>query len=582
MPAEIVADMESQRASEIVNTIDVSDDGAVDGEWWCSMIAEADRDKTHPYGDDLLNDTKVKLALEDWERCLILRIPASSKEDAAILVRPMSTEKRQESVEQGDGNNAKESRVWICQYVGAVLDERGARPPRSGSGTHWQPDEPKGWHFLRLRMGIKSSKLARLPGLRMMEDAHRLDPFEWGMKRCKSCRGEGSEEQGGLAGIEFPDDAEADRLEDPYYQEEAIGFENLARAIIRGKPGAVIHAANRYFIQTQEGQENQEDQEAGENRKGLEIFDMNMIGGGSKIDRLGGLWTLGDIHMQREDFSSAKGIFSYAENEYGKLGMPKSSEDVTQQVLSYNRRMASILDERRFDNDSIDAAWNELKEIRKECIDHNTTSLEPRQYKKVMAQRYGGSLNEWQTSEEVWDQLQWQALTGQVMLRFSQLDQSRSDLNDDAVSLWKGLLEHVLGIDSSPKPSFDDAAGKRKLSQVRPDSNYLQACNKAIQRLQVKLPANHPLVSVAKFMRGSQLLRWEGHLDAQRRAKKDMRFVLKGLEKNLKPWQNEKREHWFVDMARILLRMADTKINIILDELWEKGLQAAAIVHSST
>ncbi|KAI8179135.1 hypothetical protein K4K53_001447 [Colletotrichum sp. SAR 10_77] len=144
MPAEIVADMESQRASEIVNTIDVSDDGAVDGEWWYSMIAEADRDKTHPYGDDLLNDTKVKLALEDWERCLILRIPASSKEDAAILVRPMSTEKRQESVEQGDGNNAKESRVWICQYVGAVLDERGARPPRSGSDTYWQPDEPKG------------------------------------------------------------------------------------------------------------------------------------------------------------------------------------------------------------------------------------------------------------------------------------------------------------------------------------------------------------------------------------------------------------------------------------------------------
>ncbi|KAI8253984.1 hypothetical protein K4K58_006857 [Colletotrichum sp. SAR11_239] len=32
MPAEIVADMESQRASEIVNTINVSDDGAVDGE----------------------------------------------------------------------------------------------------------------------------------------------------------------------------------------------------------------------------------------------------------------------------------------------------------------------------------------------------------------------------------------------------------------------------------------------------------------------------------------------------------------------------------------------------------------------
>lgn len=234
-----------------MNNIRVSFDGAIQGDWWCSEITEVDRQEILPYGDDLLTSTKVQLALADWEHCLVLRIAASSNGDAAILVRPVGLEdsERQEQEAQehcrNDGQSSSDSpsawlyskdrRMWLCQYVGAIFDKRKKMsPPPRGRPIQ----KSKSWHFLRIKMGIESSWCGRLLGSSVMKDAHKLAATEWGVKRCKSCFAHG---------WQGDDEDEADvqtvSLEGPYHLGDAFIFGNLARAIISGKPGAMIHAA---------------------------------------------------------------------------------------------------------------------------------------------------------------------------------------------------------------------------------------------------------------------------------------------------------------------------------------------------
>lgn len=97
------------------------------------------------------------------------------------------------------------------------------------------------------------------------------------------------------------------------------------------------------------------------------------------------------------------------------------------------------------------------------------------------------------------------------------------------------------------------------------NEEYLQLCHRAVRRLQVKLPAGHPLVSVTQFMCGSQLLRFGERLSYQILARKNMDSALEGFEKALGLWEPAWGEHWFIEMARNLGAKADERIRRLID-----------------
>lgn len=58
----------------------------------------------------------------------------------------------------------------------------------------------------------------------------------------------------------------------------------------------------------------------------------------------------------------------------------------------------------------------------------------------------------WHISEETWEYLYWQAFTGIVFVKFSQLEPSRSLVDEEAIAIWRTLLEHILDLHSLYMP----------------------------------------------------------------------------------------------------------------------------------
>ncbi|EHK47337.1 hypothetical protein TRIATDRAFT_90691, partial [Trichoderma atroviride IMI 206040] len=108
MPVETSSDVQGGVTSKSQALLDIDEDGAIEGKWYCRAISAKDvkQLKISPYGDDLAAVVKVQIALRYPHNCLLLRPSLDSDDDRALLVVPMSI------VTSGP--------VLKCRYVGAV------------------------------------------------------------------------------------------------------------------------------------------------------------------------------------------------------------------------------------------------------------------------------------------------------------------------------------------------------------------------------------------------------------------------------------------------------------------------------
>lgn len=89
----------------------VDEHGAVTGTWEYRMLSKEDADKVRPYSFHISVGWRIRIALEQWENCLLLRSPYHD-DMRALLVVPLDI-----------GNSeicGIEYVVLECQYVGTV------------------------------------------------------------------------------------------------------------------------------------------------------------------------------------------------------------------------------------------------------------------------------------------------------------------------------------------------------------------------------------------------------------------------------------------------------------------------------
>ncbi|KAI0183246.1 hypothetical protein EV127DRAFT_487324 [Xylaria flabelliformis] len=103
-------------------------DGAVEGQWQCRMLTVDDTSVIRAYSDELSSEVKVRLALESWRRCLLLRPAAPSPEDPSLLVMPTKL---------NDG-------TLDCRYIGAVLEDPASEKDEKNNSADDGDEEVEG------------------------------------------------------------------------------------------------------------------------------------------------------------------------------------------------------------------------------------------------------------------------------------------------------------------------------------------------------------------------------------------------------------------------------------------------------
>ncbi|RSL86822.1 hypothetical protein CEP51_002600 [Fusarium floridanum] len=144
MPVAPSIDVESRTMSDFLSLLDITPNGGLNGKWLSRFLHdEHDSKSIHVFGRDNSSSLKVRLALQQWEKCHLLR-PQSGVQpgEPALLVkmiREMDTE--------DDGTPSMR-----CQYIGAVWEGKTTKSddwqtskvligPKDESGAgddHWE------------------------------------------------------------------------------------------------------------------------------------------------------------------------------------------------------------------------------------------------------------------------------------------------------------------------------------------------------------------------------------------------------------------------------------------------------------
>ncbi|KAJ4995788.1 hypothetical protein K4K48_009597 [Colletotrichum sp. SAR 10_66] len=141
MPAATPIDVESRTMSDFLSLLDVTEDGAISGQWRCRELKEDDDKTVHLFGRDPSSRVKVRLALQksQIQRCLLLRPMASLQQgEPALLVKRL-----------GQRPDHNDEQTLLCDYVGTVwetqaLKESDWRYSQIIMGSKLDPDDSKG------------------------------------------------------------------------------------------------------------------------------------------------------------------------------------------------------------------------------------------------------------------------------------------------------------------------------------------------------------------------------------------------------------------------------------------------------
>ncbi|KAF0324044.1 ankyrin repeat-containing protein [Colletotrichum asianum] len=140
MPAATPIDVESRTMSDFLSLLDVTEDGAISGQWRCRELKKDDDKTVHLFGRDPSSRVKVRLALQksQTQRCLLLRPMASLQQgEPALLVKRL-----------GQRPDHNDEQTLLCDYVGTVwetqaLKESDWRYSQIIMGSKLDPDESK-------------------------------------------------------------------------------------------------------------------------------------------------------------------------------------------------------------------------------------------------------------------------------------------------------------------------------------------------------------------------------------------------------------------------------------------------------
>lgn len=95
----------------------IDEKGAVSGAWKFHTLEEKDVDKLRPHSFHISNDWRIRVALRNWQRCLVLRpLYSDQKPSPALLVTV---------IDIGDWQIYEDYKrsVVDCQYIGSVYEE---------------------------------------------------------------------------------------------------------------------------------------------------------------------------------------------------------------------------------------------------------------------------------------------------------------------------------------------------------------------------------------------------------------------------------------------------------------------------
>ena len=101
----------------VSNKLYIDEQGAVSGAWKFHTLKKQDLDKLRPHSFHISNDYRIRVALRNWQRCLLLRPLYSDRRPSPALLVTV--------IEIGEWhiNEDDKRSVVDCQYIGSVYEE---------------------------------------------------------------------------------------------------------------------------------------------------------------------------------------------------------------------------------------------------------------------------------------------------------------------------------------------------------------------------------------------------------------------------------------------------------------------------
>ncbi|KAI0854835.1 hypothetical protein F4860DRAFT_520445 [Xylaria cubensis] len=466
------------------------------------MLTVDDTSVIRAYSDELSSEVKVRLALESWRRCLLLRPAAPSPEDPSLLVMPTKL---------NDG-------TLDCRYIGAVLEDPASEKDESYCLVAWRS--------LGIRMGRldNDSFVSELEVTRM---AHGKE-----LKACKRCSAEnnfaddGDEEVEGEKidisgtpawctedGITTYTDYCVTTAKEPSGTkgEEVITQEELKGALREGKHRAIHYLVNKSVQPSSE-----------------ELATLMEETAGTTVRSIYGQWSFGDayvatsqldeaIQLHKATLESAMNLF---ENERDCLleGSPNVTKSPKYAYYHNRRRPAPIL----------------------EVAD-----------------------TDWRTTQEGWNYIWWNALAGSILLYSAEGSEEGCQKSREYKSLAYNTIVRISDEDNKGEGGNflkmeNDATAETTIDRPESTDRILDILVKALRKFEVMFHRDHLLVFMTAQNLGKRLRahgRW-----AEARAK--LERAVKGFEAHLRVWRDfhDGKAHWLDERARKALGAVEDRI----------------------